>query len=431
MTIWFDVTATLAWTRPAVGIIRVESECARSIATSAPEDVRFCSFDAPAGRYREVSSSTLDAHFHAIAAAPRAEASATLSEAPATSRLPRWARRVRAYARRLLGRARTARAEDPSPVTPSAPFVFEDPIFARGDVYVTMGLDFLDKDLVGLAELKRRVGFSVVMTAYDTIPVRLPHLAWSAVAERFDAYLGQMADCADSVLCISECTRRDLRAHLEERGLRVPELETFVLGTEIRSNASREPRPEVLDILGTPFLLYVSTIERRKNHETVYRAYVELVERGRRDLPLLVFVGMKGWGVDDLYSDLELDPRTLRYVRILDRVSDGELALLYEKCTFTVFPSLYEGWGLPVAESLACGRFCLASNAGAIPEVAGDLIDYLDPWDVPGWADRIGYLVDHPDEVAAREARIRQEYTPHRWSDTSVTVLRHARRSSR
>ena len=62
-------------------------------------------------------------------------------------------------------------------------------------------------------------------------------------------------------------------------------------------------------------------------------------------------------------------------------MTDVELALLYRKCLLTMFPSLAEGWGLPVGESLAYGKICIASRAGAIPEVGGELVDYVDPYD--------------------------------------------------
>jgi glycosyltransferase involved in cell wall biosynthesis len=148
-----------------------------------------------------------------------------------------------------------------------------------------------------------------------------------------------------------------------------------------------------------------------------------LVDEGRLGLPLLVFVGMPGWGIGELMSDLRLDPRIQSYLRMLSHVSDGDLRRLYENARFTVYPSLYEGWGLPVAESLAHGKFCLASNAASIPEVAGDLIDYLDPWDVPGWAEKLAWYFDHPDEVERREAEIRSRYRATNWHETGSVVL--------
>ena len=95
-----------------------------------------------------------------------------------------------------------------------------------------------------------------------------------------------------------------------------------------------------------PFILFVSTIERRKNHEVLYRAYHLLARQGTiESLPKLVFVGMPGWGVGDLLKEIELDPLTRGMIIQLHHVSDGELSYLYKKALFCVFPSLYEGVG--------------------------------------------------------------------------------------
>ncbi len=92
-------------------------------------------------------------------------------------------------------------------------------------------------------------------------------------------------------------------------------------------------------------------------------------------------------------------------------------------CLLTVFPSLYEGWGLPIAESLAHGKFCLASNRTSIPEVGGDLIDYFDPSDADNALAKIERLLFEP-YLAAREARLRAEYRPHTWADCARSLVR-------
>ena len=178
-----------------------------------------------------------------------------------------------------------------------------------------------------------------------------------------------------------------------------------------------------------PFVLFVSTLERRKNHEVLYRALVRLAEQGRTVLPRLVFVGMRGWGVDDLLSDLERDPRVRDRVVRLHDVTDATLQQLYRQAAFTVFPSLSEGWGLPVAESLAHGRFCLVADTSSLREVGGELVEYLDPLDSAAWAQRLAHYLDHPEEVARREAAIRERFVPTPWSETARAVLQAARES--
>jgi glycosyltransferase involved in cell wall biosynthesis len=104
-------------------------------------------------------------------------------------------------------------------------------------------------------------------------------------------------------------------------------------------------------------------------------------------------------------------------------LSDAELDVAYHHCQFTLFPSLAEGWGLPVAESLAHGKFCLASNRTSIPEVGGDLIDYFDPSDDDDVVAKIERLLFEPGYLAAREARLRTEYCPGTWADCARSVV--------
>lgn len=122
-------------------------------------------------------------------------------------------------------------------------------------------------------------------------------------------------------------------------------------------------------------------------------------------------------------ADLRLDPRILPYIRILNHVTDADLVHLYRNAYFTVYPSLYEGWGLPVAESLAYGKFCLASNSASIPEVGGNLIEYLDPWDVPKWAERLLWYIEHPTELVDAEQRIRTQFKPASWAECAKLIL--------
>ena len=197
------------------------------------------------------------------------------------------------------------------------------------------------------------------------------------------------------------------------------------LGCDIQ-RASGYISPEIKTLCEKPFLLFVSTIERRKNHETLYRAYVELINQGVVDLPQLLFVGKIGWGVDDLLKDLQLDPRTHSYIQVLNHVTDAELAVLYESALFTLYPSLYEGWGLPIAESLAHGKFCLTSNNSSLPEVGQDYVEYLNAWDVPSWANKIAWYCKNPQALHEKEQRILANYRATSWQDSSKSILKSA-----
>ena len=280
--------------------------------------------------------------------------------------------------------------------------------------------------MVYLYEQKRNLEFKVMLFCYDVIPVKFPHLCVGDVAASFGSYFANLAWCADKVLCISECSQNDLKELLGELGTPLPNMSVIKLGCQLPLVATDVIASDVAALLGQRFVLFVSTIERRKNHETLYRAYTRLVEAGEANLPLLVFVGMPGWGVNDLMADLRLDPRTKDLIKLLHHVNDADLARLYQHALMTVFPSLYEGWGLPVAESLAAGKCCLASSVASIPEVGGELVDYVDPWDVQAWAERLRWYFDNPSWVAEKEALIKGNYEPMSWPKCAEIVFSRA-----
>lgn len=462
--VWLDVSTVMGWQRPAVGIVRVEAECAAfglaGLAASGAA-LRFCRFDASSG-YQEVAPGDVRAALARIqgmaTASPRTAPAQAMPAAMAPleqrlgarvqqliGRLPprlqqvawRFAvqrapalgaalRGLREFRHALKIALRPAAAGSAALAMPMPSLQAgrrPDAPFAPGDVYVSMGLDWDQKDLLYLYAQKKLIGFNVLLFCYDVIPVKLPHLCVGDVAAAFARYFANVAWCADEVLCISECTRRDLGALLLELGTPVPRLSVIRLGCQLPPMAGDLVASDVAEVLGQRYVLFVSTIERRKNHETLYRAYTRLVDQGEANLPLLVFVGMPGWGVTDLLADLRLDPRTQGLIKMLNHVTDADLARLYQQAMFTVFPSLYEGWGLPVAESLAAGKFCLASNAASIPEAGGDLSEYLDPWDVPAWAERLLWYCRHAEALADKEARIRQTYQPMSWPQCAHDIL--------
>jgi glycosyltransferase involved in cell wall biosynthesis len=105
-------------------------------------------------------------------------------------------------------------------------------------------------------------------------------------------------------------------------------------------------------------------------------------------------------------------------------LSDAELQQAYRCCLFTVFPSLCEGWGLPIAESLAHGKLCVASNRTSIPEVGGNLVDYFDPSNEEDALAKIERPLIDPGYLAAREAQVRTEFRRRTWAECAHALIR-------
>jgi glycosyltransferase involved in cell wall biosynthesis len=430
-----NISTMLNWDRPAVGVIRVETECA----AFALEDgnIKFCRFDNYLHRYTEVDKAEV----------------ITVLEKIKNYKKDRDSRKRESIIIKMGRRKRnTLETIEISPKSNRKAFYWMmskaekvvktligytervwwylrvngnkyGDIFSAGDTYLSLGLPASYNVLPYLYKLKKKYGLKVITCCHDIIPIKYPHYCGGDVASEHVKYFADLARCSDKILCVSKCTRTDLEELLRTIGARIPKLKVFMLGSEIMSYDKSEISPEVEKVLEKEYILFVSTIERRKNHETLYKAYTRIL-RNRQKVPILVFVGMQGWGVNDLMSDIRFDPIVRNNIVILNYVSDYELVELYRNCLFTVFPSLYEGWGLPVAESLEYGKLCLASNVASIPEVGGNLIEYLDPWNVQEWVERIEYYFDNRDKLKESEKVIKENYKTKKWHDTAMEVFK-------
>ena len=140
------------------------------------------------------------------------------------------------------------------------------------------------------------------------------------------------------------------------------------------------------------------------------------------DCPQLVLVGTIHLHVSDFLHQIRNDRLVNRLIVHLHDVADEELAWYYRHCAFTIYPSIYEGWGLPISESLSLGRYCIAGNRTSLPEAGGDLVDYFDPLDFAGCYKLVYRAVTDPDYVRQCEERIRTNYVPHTWAMTAAHI---------
>jgi glycosyltransferase involved in cell wall biosynthesis len=458
---WLDVTTIYRWKRPAVGIVRVEVECAKYALLNPDINIKFCIFEGKIG-YRAVQPAAVFNIIKDITECASGDVSnvynrwnssfSFLKNSKSSFIRSLWAltyescvqvndyfsskkehldtafRGARYLKRGLLG---FLHSFVPKWCTGAcffqlACFQKKQVLFLKDDVYISLGADWENKDLGYIYREKQRVGFKTLLICYDLIPVLFPHLCASDISDRFAKYYIELSRCADIILCISENTKRDLTNFLNSRSIK-PTTKIIRLGCSLHDvQNDMSPGLEISDLVKGPYILFVSTIERRKNHETIYRAYCKLIDQGEEDLPRLVFVGMCGWGVSDFMLDLKLDTRIRKYLCVLNNINDVDLVALYKYALFTVYPSLYEGWGLPVAESLAFGKFCLASSTSSIPEIAKDLIEYIDPWDVLRWAERILYYAKNREALEHKNRDILNGYESTSWSDTAFSIFNFA-----
>ena len=146
----------------------------------------------------------------------------------------------------------------------------------------------------------------------------------------------------------------------------------------------------------------------------LYQLYCILCEEGyKNQLPIIVCVGHIG--KEYLLDAIRYDPLVKDLFVVLVNVNDKELCELYKNACFCVYPSFYEGWGMPVAEALSLGKHVLCSNRGALPEVASHYATCIDPYDMLSWKNTILQWIQQPNIIAEKENYIKKYYKPHTW----------------
>ncbi|MDD5348743.1 MAG: glycosyltransferase family 1 protein [Chthoniobacteraceae bacterium] len=237
------------------------------------------------------------------------------------------------------------------------------------------------------------------------------------------------ARMADRVLTLSEFSKNALAEHyaLPREKISVAHLCAAPCFFEAEALARR---PEV-PLPGRPFLFYPANRWRHKNHDGLLRALRLLADKGRAvDLVLTGHDVPNGYPARQKAGEYGVGGR----VYSVGYVDEAELAWLYRNAAMTVFPSLFEGFGLPLVEAMAAGCPVAASNAGSIPEVGGDAVESFDPRDPAAIAGAVERLLDDPSLRAERVERGRQrarDFSPQRLAEIHLRAFAEAREAYR
>jgi glycosyltransferase involved in cell wall biosynthesis len=451
---FLDFSTSLHWSGPPVGIVRVERELARWAQRNRP-DITLVYFDFATRAYRRLDQAkaslfidgdaTLDtlgipdpARKRTTDRWPAALRSGalwitrsrrklmqTLERARLAGRSARLAALADDLQRRLMsGRLRSLMIRPDGTRRPAFPLdmLIGEPIALRpGDTLVCAGAGWVHSDIDEIRRQKARDGFRLALMCYDIVPVLLPDLYEPAAGAVFRAYIEKALPAADVVVFNSRRVQADAREHCARSGLALRETAVVPLGCD----ASR-PSDSIMPLPGGlqpgHYVLFVSTIEARKGHRTLYEAWRRLTEAGvvASSGYRLVFVGRRGWKVDDLLADLARDTDVSRSILHLDKVDDATMAALYGGAAFCCYPSVYEGYGLPVVEAFHFGKAVLASKGGSLPEVVGDYSPCLDPADIDAWYQAIRCWIEDPTAREPYETKIRTSFVHPSWAQASA-----------
>ncbi len=229
---------------------------------------------------------------------------------------------------------------------------------------------------------------SIVGTIFDLTTIIYPEFHKRKVIEHQEKVFHYFKENASLIIAISENTKMDIMKYL-----RIPEdrIRTIYcgVGDEFRKIEDVRVLKSILRGIGIdyPYILYVGSLEPRKNVERLIEAFIQLKKRKQIN-EKLVISGIKGWGYQSIF-DKVASSGIEKEIIFTDFVPNESLPCLYNGASAFVYPSLYEGFGLPVLEAMACGVPVVTSNVSSLPEVAGDAAILINPYSVDELADGI------------------------------------------
>jgi glycosyltransferase involved in cell wall biosynthesis len=303
--------------------------------------------------------------------------------------------------------------------------------FERGDRLVNLGTSWwVHNYFLLIRNAKREFGILYIPFVHDLIPIMAADHCVSGVIEEYISWLIGAIDHADLFLTNSRSTARDLIEAAGRLGHRLDpaSIEIVTLDADFRQASAHDLPPGELArwcLDDTEYCLFVSTIESRKNHILALEAWSRLIaEHGVDAVPMLVCVGRNGWLNAAFFERLHRDQRLRARVIVIERVSDDQLALLYRRCLFTLYPSHYEGWGLPVTESLCYGRVPVVADNSSLTEAGGAFAVFFESNSISGLVEALGRVLFEPRYREELEQAIATRFRPRRWSSIADQIVR-------
>ena len=259
-----------------------------------------------------------------------------------------------------------------------------------------------------------------VATIHDVIPYIYPETSTKLDKLIYHYWLPLAVRRLDAIITVSEQSKRDLIRYLpvkSEDVVVIPE----AAGANYRLLNRTQVKP-VLTRYGIdfPYILYVGSLVSRKNLPRLLEAYA----RARQNVPQwkLVIVGARKWKFTPIFETVQrlgLEP----HVHFTGYVEEEDLPAVYNGADLFVFPSLYEGFGLPVLEAMASGTPVITSNCSSLPEVAGDAAILIDPYDVDAIAEAMQQVLLNPSLAASLRVKGLAHAKKFSWERTAQETI--------
>jgi len=253
-----------------------------------------------------------------------------------------------------------------------------------------------------------------VVTIHDVSFLRFPDAAEPRNLRYLNAQIRRTVARADMILTDSEFSAEEIRTLLKAPPERVRAVHLGLTDNMTTPDADTIAAMRERLSLDRPYLLFVGTLEPRKNLPFLIEAFEQLKGFDGD----LVLAGMRGWKYEPILERIKASARRDR-IRYVEYVDEALLPALYAKAALFVFPSLYEGFGFPPLEAMRCGAPVLASRAGSLPEVLGTAAAYGDIARPEAWAEDMTTLLNDTTRCEQLRTAGRAQAARYRWSDTA------------
>jgi glycosyltransferase involved in cell wall biosynthesis len=281
--------------------------------------------------------------------------------------------------------------------------------------------EWWDQNWLSLVARYKASNVAIYPICHDILPMLVPQ--FSGNSSSLLHFVEQIFPLASVVITPSRATKKDLTAWMKDKKLQVPKIEVFRLGEDFTITnpvISDGDMRAKYNVIKDDYLIFVSTIEPRKNHTLLYYTYKLALSRNVQ-LPKLLIVGREGHDTKEITKFIKEDPGTNNLLKICDYVPDNELNWLYNNCKFTVVPSFYEGWGMTVLESIARGKPAICSNTSSLLEMPDDCVIRFNPASTDECLNAIITMSKPMNIKKYRSAA--QKYKPHSWDGSYNQII--------
>lgn len=230
-----------------------------------------------------------------------------------------------------------------------------------------------------------------LLTVHDLSFVRVPETTPPSLKVYLDRVVPRSVHRADHVLADSQATKDDL---IDLYNVKPDKITVLLSGIDSRFKSSQQSEltmRKTYNIPDRPYIFSIGTVQPRKNYVRIIQALAQLRIQGY-DIGLVI-AGGRGWLDNPIYDTIN-ETKMTDYVHLIGFADDADLSALYTHAECVVFPSLYEGFGYPVLEGMACGTPVITSNVSSLPEVAGDSALIVDPYNSDAIANAIKRIFD-------------------------------------